>query len=150
MNTEIKRHIGNIGRAVGHDVSSRYSYIVTENELTNAWLQMHNDLGYPLMMTSKYRRAIIYNKEGLEKKIQQMITECVKESSKELTNIMTTDVLAQLNNIVQDVKGNLVFGKGSYTGKTTHLLAKAIGGGLVNGFFKVLDDITYKDDNRRR
>ena len=25
-----------------------------------------NELGYPLMMDSKYRRAIVYNKKGLE------------------------------------------------------------------------------------
>ena len=69
-NSALQRHLGNISRQVGHDVSKRYSYIVSQDDLTNAWLQMNNDLGYPLMMDSKYRRAIVMNKQGLEKKIR--------------------------------------------------------------------------------
>lgn len=58
----MQHHMRNISRQVGRDVSRRYNYIVTNDELTNAYLKMRNDLGYPLMMDSKYRRAIVYNK----------------------------------------------------------------------------------------
>lgn len=57
-----KRHLGNISRQVGHDVSKKYSYIVNQDELTNAYFQMREELNYPLMMESRYRRAIVYNK----------------------------------------------------------------------------------------
>ena len=91
-NSALQRHLGNISRQVGHDVSKRYSYIVSQDDLTNAWLQMHNDLGYPLMMDSKYRRAIVMNKQGLEKKIAEMVNECIIANIKELENMVAEDI----------------------------------------------------------
>ena len=74
-NSDMKRHMNNLGRLVGHKVGnglSTYQYILNSDDLTNAYLQMRNDLGYPLMVDSKYRRAIVYNKQGLEKRIQEI------------------------------------------------------------------------------
>ncbi len=36
MNNTTKRHLGNISRLVGHDVSNKYSYIISESDLINA------------------------------------------------------------------------------------------------------------------
>lgn len=150
MNPAIKRHIGNLSRAVGYNYSTKYSYIVSESELINAYLQMRNDLGYPLMTDSKYRRAIIYNKQGIEKKIQQMITEVIGENGQKLANLVTNEVVTQLNSISQMANGQVV-AKG---GKQSNGLGKAIGGaigkGLVNGFSNILEDITGYDYDRRR
>lgn len=150
MNQAIKSHIGNISRAVGSDISVKYNYIVSESELTNAYLKMRNDLGYPLMIDSKYRRAIVYNKEGLERKIKQMIAEVIKENEQRLADLIVNDVTTQLNNIIQMTNG-LVTTKGGYKhGGIGKAIGSAMGSGLVNGFFKVLDDITDYDADRRR
>ena len=77
----MQRHMNNLGRLVGHNIGSganKYQYILNSDDLTNAYLQMRNDLGYPLMVDSKYRRAIVYNKQGLEKRIQQMINDTIE------------------------------------------------------------------------
>ena len=34
-NSALQRHLGNISRQVGHDVYKRYSYIVSQDDLTN-------------------------------------------------------------------------------------------------------------------
>lgn len=147
-----QRHIRNLGRLAGKNIgsgSSRYSYILDSNDLTNAYLQMRNDLGYPLMVDSKYRRAIVYNKQGLEKKIQNMINECIAEASKTLANIVVADINHQLNNITIAPNGKLTIGGGSNF-NIGSMLGSALGKGLVNGFFTILDEITDNDDYRRR
>lgn len=147
MNNTTKRHLGNISRLVGHDVSNKYSYIISESDLINAWVKMHNDLGYPLMIDSKYRRAIVYNKQGLEKQINNMIVECIKEATKDLTDIVVADIISQINSITQTTSGKVISKNNSYTGKT-NLFINSLSSGLVNGFFKILDDITEYEDDR--
>lgn len=149
MNNNYNRHIGNISRAVGHDISQRYSYIINESDLTNAWLSFHDELGYPLMIDSGYRRAIVYNKKGLEKQIQNMINECIEKEAKELSDIIVNDITYQLNNITQSVNGTFIKG-GNSSFNLGGLIGKALGKGLVNGFFNILDDITDTDEERKR
>lgn len=148
---QMQRHMANLGRLYGHKTSggSKYSYIVNTDDLTNAYLQMRQDLGYPLMIDSKYRRAIVYNKEGLERKIQNMINEVLEESAKKLSDIVVADISYQLNNLTMNSKGQIV-GSGNHSFNMASMLGSAIGKGLVKGFFNILDDITDNSDYDRR
>lgn len=142
----MQRHLGNISRGIGHDVSNRYSYIISQNDLTNAYLQMKNDLGYPLMMDSKYRRAIVYNKEGLEKEISKMIDGCILANIKELEKMIvediSNDVETMLNGITQAQNGRVLMGKSnSKNASFTNIFAKSLAKGLVKGVGKMIDDI---------
>lgn len=151
-NSDMNRHMNNLGRLVGHKVGSglnKYQYILNSDDLTNAYLQMRNDLGYPLMVDSKYRRAIVYNKQGLEKRIQQMINDTIEEAAKTLSNLVVADITHQLNNITMAANGKMVVGGGS-SWNMGKMLGSALGKGLVNGFFTILDEITDNDDDRRR
>lgn len=150
----MQTHLGNISRQVGHDVSKRYSYIVNQDDLTNAWLQMHNDLGYPLMVDSKYRRFMIYNKQGLEKQIAQMVNECIIDNIKELESMVAedfgNDIESMLNGITQVANGTVVLGKAQgKSGNSTNRFAKALAKGLVKGVEKIIDNTTSPNDNRR-
>lgn len=149
MTPEIKNHFGKLSRIVGNNLNTRYSYIISESDLTNAYLQMRNDLGYPLMVDSKYRRAIIYNKQGIEKQIQNMITEVIEENATKMADLVINEVTMQLNSIKQLANGQIVSSGGRRTNGLSTTIGTAIGKGLVNGFFKVIDDITCYDDNRR-
>ena len=150
VNTANKRHLGNISRLVGHNVNNKYDYIITGNDLINAWVQMHNDLGYPLKVDSKYRRTIIYNKQGLEKQIQEMIKQCIEETSKDIVGVIMADIVTEFNNITQTANGQFVTGgKGNKQGISS-LFTSSLSKGLVNGFFGILDDITSYDNNNRR
>lgn len=130
--------------------SNRYHYILNESDLTSAWLKFHNDLGYPLMTDSKYRRAIIYNRQGLEKQIEKMIANVIETELKDLADIVVADITYQLNNLTQTASGQLVKPNGLHTSSMGSLIGRALGKGLVNGFSKILDDMTDTDDRRYR
>ena len=144
IETQRDRHIGNISRLIGHDVSGKYSYIVSESDLINAYLQMRNDLGYPLMLESRYRRAIVYNKQGLEQQIQSMIANCINESSKDLTDVVVADIINQLN---YSLSGNKTSGNSTNVGA---LAGNIFGKGLVKGISNIIDDITDTERYKRR
>lgn len=151
----MKKHLGNISRQVGHDVSNKYSYIVSQDDLINAYLQMRNDLGYPLMMDSKYRRAIVYNKQGLEKKIAEMVNECIIDNIKELEGMIIEDVgndiEGMFNGLIQAADGTIRIGKASKSGGSAiKRFASVIAKGLVKGVGKIVDDMTNPKDDRRR
>ncbi len=151
MNKETERHLGNISRMVGHDVTHRYSYITSESELIDAWLKLHEDLNYPLMVDSRYHRALIYNREGLEKFIQDNLINNMKQAFDELANIATNDIEKMLNNIIQTKDGKIIIDKSNNTNSTINLIANATAKGLVKGIFNLLDEITrYDDDDYKR
>ena len=152
----IQRHMGNLSRQVGHDVRNKYSYIVNQDDLTNAYLQMKNDLGYPLMVDSKYRRAIVYNKEGLEKQITDMINNCIISNIEELESAILedvgSDIESMLNGLVQGTNGTITIGNGRDRsgGKAIYRFANTMAKAVVKGVGKIIDNIIdFKEDKRR-
>lgn len=147
-----QRHMNNLGRLVGHKVGSglsTYQYILNTDDLTNAYLQLHDELGYPLQIDSRYRRAIVYNKKGLEKRIQDMINDTIEAAAKNLSDIVVADITNQLNNITMAANGKFVVGGGK-SFNLGGMLGHALGKGLVDGFFTIIDEITDNDDDYRR
>lgn len=108
---------------------------------------MHHDLGYPLKIDSRYKRAIVYNKSGLEKQIEEMISKVIGENLEKLADLVVDDITAQLNCLTQTANGQLIKSK-SYSSKLGSMIGKALGKGLVKGFSQILDDMT--DPNKRR
>lgn len=152
MDSGMQHHLGNISRMVGNDVSKRYSYVVSNDELTNAYIQMRNELGYPLMMDSKYRRAIVYNKTGLEKKITEMINNTIMANIKELEKMVAEDIVNDVLRQINSIKtiGNGTFVKGSsgtsnFASRLGSMLAKS----MVKGIGDIIDDMLDTNDKRR-
>ena len=139
-NSAMKSHMGNIGRLSGSNLTNRYSYIVSQDELVNAYLQMRNELGYPLMIDSKNRRAIVYNKKGLENKIQQIINKSIIDNIDMLDNVIVADITNKLNSITQDINGNLS-AKNSGRNSMMNLLGNSIVKGIMKGVGDVLEDM---------
>ena len=153
--TAMKHHLGNISRRVGRDVTNRYNYIVSSDDLTNAYLKMRHELHYPLMMDSKYRRAIIYNKQGLEKKIQDMINECIIANILELDKMIADDIVNEIANglsgLTQTANGKIVVGNRSRSNSSmTSMFVKSLAKGLVKGVGKIIDDITNPKYDKNR
>ena len=136
VNTANKRHLGNISRLVGHNVNNKYDYIITGNDLINAWVQMHNDLGYPLKVDSKYRRTIVYNKQGFRKTDPRNDKAMYrKKTSKDIVGVIMADIVTEFNNITQTANGQFVTGgKGNKQGISS-LFTSSLSKGLVNGVF---------------
>ena len=145
----MNKHLGNISRAVGHDVTNKYSYIISSDDLTNAYVKMKDELGYPLMIDSKYRRAIVYNKKGLEKKIRETIDNCIIDNIMLLDRFVVEDIVAQLNGIMQSANGKIMIGKNNVSSNAKNLFSNALVKGLVNGVGKIIDDITNIEEERK-
>ena len=152
-NRVIERHISNIKRQVGNDGNGRYSFIVKHNDLIDNYLQMRDELGYPLMIDSRNRRAIVYNKKGLEKKIEQLVNKCITDNMKILENIVTEDivnnVVNKLSAITLSANGKININNKSKTNMSS-MLGSAIGKGLVDGIGKIIDDMTDIESGRKR
>ena len=150
MNRAMRNHLGNISRLVGHDVTNRYNYIVSNDDLINAYLQMRNELSYPLMIDSKNRRAIVYNKSGLEKKIQQLINDGIVDNIKKLESTIASDivdsVVNQLNGVTQGTNGKIV----SNTKSKTNIFTDAMSKGLMCGIGKIVEDMMDINERNKR
>ena len=108
-NEDLTTRLGQIKKESGNGHSATYNYAIETNEFANLWYKMHNDLGYPLKIDSRYKRAIVYNKQGLEQKIEKMITEVMKKNFDIFSDMITKDIENRLNNAIQTVNGNIVF-----------------------------------------
>lgn len=145
-------HIGNLKRAVGNNSSGKYSYIVNNSELTNAYLQMRSELGYPLMVDSKYRRAIVYNKQGIENKIQELINQSIISNIKLLENIVAEDivnaVMSQISSMSNAINNGYIMTKNTIkkSGNTLSIFANALAKSIIGGMGRVIDDIINYDD----
>ena len=133
------RHIGNLSRAVGHDVSNRYSYIISQNDIYKAYNDMRDELDYPLVMDSKYRRAIVYNKKGLEKKINEVVNNTILNNIQLLDRMVVQDIVTQLNSIKQTSNGTLAVS--NTTNSFASMLGSALAKGIVKGVSGIIDDM---------
>lgn len=144
----IDRHFDNLSRVAGRDVR-RYSYVVSGDELTDAYIKMRNELGYPLMMDSKYRRAIVYNKKGLEKKImdlvQKSIISNINEIEEVIANDVADDIIMQIEGLTQNGNGKLIKSRNS---NSLNRFAKSLTKALFDGVNYIIDDILYGKDNK--
>lgn len=148
----MQHHIGNLRRAVGSDTSGKYSYIVSNDELTNAYLQMRNELGYPLMIDSKYRRAIVYNKQGIENKIQELINQSILSNIKLLEDTVAEDIVNAVMNQIGGI--NNIVNNGYQVTKSTikksssalSIFASAMAKTIIGGIGKMIDEFTNYDD----
>lgn len=147
-NRAMKNHLNNISRQVGSDVSNRYNFVVSNDELINAYLQMRNELGYPLMIDSKNRRAIVYNKIGLEKKIQQLINDGIVDNIKRLESTIANDIVdsvyKQLNGVIQNGNGKVI------SNSKTNIFTDAMTKGVVNGIGRIFDDMMDINEDIKR
>lgn len=130
----MNNHLGNLSKLAGHPVT-KYEYILSQNELTNAWVKAHADLGYPLLKESARDRYLITNKAGLEKKVNEVIAELIVNSKKILVDMLNQDATCTVQDVLNgiDIKNNkFVVGvtathTDSYASKMAKFLGKAIG-----------------------
>lgn len=137
--------MGNISRLAGHDVSVRYSYAIDKNDIAKAFNQMRDELNYPLQVDSRNRRAIVYNKKGLEKKIQKMVDECIIYNVKLMEDMIINDVVnginSQLNGIIQMGTMN-----SKSNNSSVKIFSSAVTKGLINGLSGIVNDIINDND----
>lgn len=134
----MKNHMRKIGSLVSNDVTNKYRYILSGDDIVSAYAKMKDELGYPLMMDSKHRRAIVYNKKGLEKQIQNVINNSIVENIQLLDTFVAQDVTNKINNAI----GN----KTNSSSNLGSMIGSVLGKGIVNGISSIVDDMLYSND----
>lgn len=130
----MNQHLGNLSRLAGHPVT-KYEYMISRNDFARAWAEAHSDLGYPLLKESMRDRFLITNKAGLEKKVNEVITELIVNSEKLLIDMLKEDATYAVQDVINsiDIKNNsfvigtLATHTSSYASKVGKFLGKAIG-----------------------
>ena len=96
------------------------------------------------MMESRYRRAIVYNKQGLENKIIEIINACIGENINELENMIAeevaNDIIDRINGLSQAANGNIIKSNNRIK-NNTYKFAKIIAKGITKGVGDLIDDI---------
>ena len=88
-----QRHQRNLKKRAGlaGNGSIKYEYILSQEDLTNAYLTRMDDLGYALKVEPKRDRFVI-NKEVMRKAIEQATTQALKEFSQQIYVFLNNDV----------------------------------------------------------
>lgn len=93
---------------------------------------------------------MIYNKKGIEKQVEIMITNVISSLYRNLSSFVVDDVVNdivyQLNNLVQTRKGTIVIGGNNKQSNKSDYIIKALAKGIVNGLESIIDNITGIDE----
>lgn len=141
-------HLRNISRELGRDITNKYNYITSTDELTQAFIEAKRDLNYPLRKEVKRDRYVL-NSEALEKALEEAINKTfneVENGMTELANDTINDVICALNGIT--VTNNQFVAKPSKRSFAADL-GKMLGKAIAKSTIKVFDDI-INGNNRRR
>ena len=144
----MKNHISNINRVAGNSgTGSRYEFIMSQDDLMNAYFNSHRDLAYNLRKEVK-RDRIVMNAAGLQKELKKICDDILKNASKELAELVAqdarTEVERQLN---AALSGRTAAAAASNNiSRSTSKLSDAIVGGFMSGIGGILSDMFDSED----
>ena len=148
VNAAMNHHMKNISRQVGHDVTNRYSYITSSDDLTNALLESHRDLDYALRKEVKRDRFVL-NSQALEKALEEAINKTfdeVENGLSELADDTINDIVSALNSLtVSNNQFVIPKAKRSFAADVGKMLGKAIAKSTI----KIFDDMINGRRSRR-
>lgn len=145
----MRNHIGNINRVAGNSgTGSRYEFIMSQDDLMNAYFQSHRDLAYNLRKEVKRDRFVL-NSAGLEKELKRICDDAIQKASKQLAELVAADA----RNEVERQIGAALSGKSAATASNnisrsqkTSALSDAIVGGFMSGIGGILSDMFDSED----
>lgn len=146
----IRNHIANINRVAGNSgTGSRYEFIMSQDDLMNAYFNSHKDLNYALLKQSKRDRFLVANSAGLQKELKKICDDILQNASKELAELVAqdarTEVERQLNAALSG-KTAATASNNISRSRSTSKLSDAIVGGFMSGIGGILSDMFDSED----
>ena len=148
MNNAMNNHYNNLSRLVGRDITNRYEYIMTSDDLLKSFVEAKRDLTYPLRKEVKRDRYIL-NAQSLENCLEDAINKALKEVEKGMTDVANNtvnDVVSALNNIT--TSGNKFTAKPikrSFAADVGKMFVKS----LAKSTAKIFNDMMNVNNRRR-
>ena len=145
----MRNHIANINRVAGNSgTGSRYEFIMSQDDLMNAYFNSHRDLAYNLRKEVK-RDRIVMNAAGLQKELKKICDDILQNASKELAELVAqdarTEVERQLNAALSG-KTTAAASNNISRSRSTSKLSDAIVGGFMSGIGGILSDMFDSED----
>jgi len=84
MHEAMRRHLNNLSRQVGGDVTDKYRFITSSDELYKSFMESKADLRYALKKETKRDRYIVMNSEALSRSIQEACAQALESASEPL------------------------------------------------------------------
>ena len=84
MDGAMRRHLNNLSRQVGGDVTDRYRFITSSDELYKSFMESKADLRYALKKETKRDRYVVMNSEALSRSIQEACAQALESASEPL------------------------------------------------------------------
>ena len=140
----MKNHIANINKVAGNSgTGSRYEFIMSQDDLMNAYFKSHQDLNYALRKQSKRDRFLVANSAGLQKELKRICDDILQNTSKELAELVAQDARTEVERQLNAALSGTTAAKSSNISRSrnTSKLANAIVGGFMSGIGGILSDM---------
>lgn len=142
----MKSHIGQLQRAAGgKGTGSRYEYILSQDELMNAYMQSRKDLNYALRKEAK-RDRFVMNSAGVQKEMNKICNTAIQEASKQMAAMIEQDARNAIERAMCSISGTPAPAANSRNNNTGALLGRSLANGLMKGIGGILDDMMSSDD----
>jgi hypothetical protein len=150
MNSIMQQHIGNMHRAVGANGDyGKYSYILTSDDLLKSYYDSKKDLPYSLRKETK-RDRYIYNSDGLQKDLIDMVNEEIQKAEKEFIEMVSSDLVNAIYAQIDGAVGAVAASTNVNTSKAASTFSKALAKGLVGGFSRIINNMMGNDTRERK
>ena len=133
--------------------TNKYSLIADYDDLTAAWVQFHNNLGYPLKKESYRDRYLIYNKQGLEQEIEKTISTALEEAASKIMDEVAAGAINEITAALQPLSANKGFSinlirNNQRTSKLTNMINE-IARNTAKGVIKITENAITENLNKR-
>ena len=124
--------------------NGRYEFILSQEDLMNAYFQSHRDLQYNLRKESK-RDRFIMNTPAMQEEINRICGDAIQKASKQSAELVAIDAR---NEVINQLNVALT-GRPAAASNNNHrtsALANAIVGGLMSGIGGIINDMFDSED----
>ena len=107
-NYNFERHIHNLKKSAGLSGNGtiKYEYILSKDQLYDAYLKRMDDLGYPLKVEPKRDRYVM-NSKVLKKAFEDATTKALKQLEDEIYNFVDKEVMNVIDHETYNLLNNL-------------------------------------------
>lgn len=159
MKNKMRRHIANIKRSAGlnGNGSIRYEYMLTKEQLYDAYLKRMDDLGYPLKVEPKRDRYVM-NSKVLNKAFEDATMKAMQQFEKEINSFIEKEVMWLIEQETTALLNTITIANGQVSMQRRPIkkidwatrLGRLLGKELVKTASKIFEDTVNPKRTKRR
>ena len=158
-NYNFERHIHNLKKSAGLSGNGtiKYEYILSKDQLYDAYLKRMDDLGYPLKVEPKRDRYVM-NSKVLKKAFEDATTKALEQLENEIYNFIDKEVLKVIDQETTALLNTISVSSGQFTTNRKPInrsswasrFGKLLGKKLAKTAMNIFDDMINPKSARKR